>query len=60
VWDFALRRLWAAFGLQRATTTIGGPSAIEDSLPSWSRVRELALRAHMDIAIVEREVLLAQ
>src|SRR5712692_4124673 len=59
--DFALRRLWAAFRLQRARATIIGPCSIEDSLPIVDpacRVQELALRAHIDIAIlVEREIL---
>ena len=62
--DFALWRLWAAFGLERARATIMGPCAIEDSHPIVDpacRVQELALWAHIDIAIlVEREVLPAQ
>jgi hypothetical protein len=62
--DFALRRLWAAFGLQRARTTIIGPCAIKDGLASVDpacRMQELTLRAHIDIAfLVECEVLSAQ
>ena len=45
--DFALWRLWAAFGLERARATVMGPCAIEDSLPILdpaSCVQELALR----------------
>ena len=62
--DFALRRLWAAFGLQQTRATIRRPCAIEESLAIVDpacRVQELALRAHIDIAIlVEGEVLPAQ
>ena len=62
--DFALWRLWAAFGLERARATVMGPCAIDDSHPIVNpagRVQELALRAHIDIAIlVEREVRPAQ
>ena len=53
--DFALRRLWAPFGLQRARTTIEGPCTIEDSLAIVDpacRVQEIALRAHIGIAIL--------
>src|ERR1700694_2848168 len=57
--DFALRRLWTAFRLQRARATIIGPCAIEESLPIVNfacRAQELAPRAHIDMAIlVERE-----
>src|SRR5262249_35281846 len=63
-WNFALRRLRAAFGLQRARAAIGGPCAIEERLSimnSARRMQELALRAHIDVAIlVELEVLSAQ
>ena len=62
--DFALWRLWAAFGLERARATVMGPCAIEDSHPIVNpacRVQELTLWAHIDIAIlVEREVRPAQ
>ena len=62
--DFALWRLWAAFRLERARATVMGPCAIEDSHPIVNpacRVQELAVRAHIDIAIlVEREVRPAQ
>ena len=44
-WDFALWRLWAASGLERARATVRGPCAIEESHPivSACRVQQLAL-----------------
>lgn len=61
--DFALRRLWAAFGFQWARPTIRGPRAIEENIAivyPARRVQKLALRAYIDVPIlVERKVLSA-
>src|SRR5215468_1813989 len=62
--DFALRRLWAAFGFQRARPTIGGPRAIEENIAIVDpacRVQKLALQTYIDVPIlVEGKVLSAQ
>jgi hypothetical protein len=62
--DFALRRLWAAFGFKRTRPTIRGPRAIEENIAVVDpacRVKKLALRAYIDVAIlVEGKVLSAQ
>ena len=62
--DFALRRLWAAFGFQRTRLTIRGPRAIEENIAIVDpacRVQKLALRAYIDVAIlVEGKVVSAQ
>src|SRR5262245_34736463 len=62
--DFALRRLWAAFGFQRTRPTIRGPRAIEENIAIVDpacRVQKLPLRAYIDVPIlVEGKVLSAQ
>jgi hypothetical protein len=62
--DFALRRLWAAFGFHRTRPTIRGPRAIEENIAIVDpacRVQKLAVRAYIDVAIlVEGKVLSAQ
>src|SRR5262249_62125452 len=63
-WDFALRRLSAAFGFQRTRLTIRGPRATEENIAIVDpacRVQKLALRAYIDVAIVvEGKVLPSQ
>src|SRR4029077_11473380 len=60
--DFSSRRLWAAFGFERARATIKGACAIEDCFTTVDRLarrrKALTRRAGVDIALlVEREVL---
>src|SRR5262245_25615861 len=63
-WDFALRRLRTAPGLQRTRTTVRDPCAIKQGRPIVNvarGVQQLALRTDIDIAhLVECEVIPAQ
>src|SRR5215471_11412262 len=59
--DFALRRLWAAFGFPRTRPTIRGSRTIEENIAmvdSARRLQKLALRTYIGVAIlVEAKVL---